>query len=110
MNEGGAAGQPQLPAQLAVMAGGGFFLDVLLQRQHLLAAPQTVLARVGQAHAPRRALQQPGIEPLLQLADIARHHGAGHLQPVSRRAETAAGGHLGKHPQGGQSIHHLLDI
>ncbi len=61
-------------------------------------------------HCRQIAVQQAGAHPALQLGQIARHHGAGHIQFLSGAAQAPLFDYADKDPQCGQSIHVWLSI
>ncbi|MNO89093.1 hypothetical protein D3C76_805650 [compost metagenome] len=107
--EGVAAGDAQLPLGGLVTADGQM-LHLFPQRQHGAGPVQCLLPRPGQAQTAGGAVQQSGPHPTLQLGQIARDHGAGHLQFLPGAAQAALFDHADEDPQCGQSIHLWLSI
>jgi hypothetical protein len=74
--------------------------------QNLAHARGVALARCGQAHAARGALQQAGAQLFFQRSDMARDVGHGHGQMPRRSGETAFFHDRQKHPHGVQTVQH----
>ena len=107
LTEGGCTRDAQLATQVACLLRD-IGLEFVGQLEHLAAAAQTLLASVGQGQAPRRAVHQTHVEPLLQRGDMAGDHGPRQVEAFGRSAEAAPLGDLGKHPHGHQSIHQFV--
>ncbi len=104
-----AAGDAQLPLGRLVAAHGDL-LHLFPQRQHGPGPVQRLFSRAGQTEPAGGAVQQPRPHPLLQLRQIASHHGARHLQFLPGAAQAALFDYADKDPQCGQSIHFRLSI
>jgi len=92
------------------VASAGHRLHLVGHLQQAPAAQQRLLARIGEAHPPRRAVQQPGAQPALQAGHVAAHHGARHVQVLGSARQTAAVGHLDEDAHRGQAVHGIRSI
>ena len=82
--EGGRHGDLQQAARLGVAAADEV-LGLLAEAEDIDDALEVAGARFGQRQVPCGALEKPGAEALLELADALRHNGG-------RKAHLAAGG------------------
>ncbi len=104
VGEGVAAGDAQLSLGGVVAAHGQLF-HLIPQCQHGPGTVQRLFSRAGQAQPAGGAVQQAGSHPALQLGQVARNHGARHLQLFACPAQAALLDHADEDPQCGQPVH-----
>jgi len=77
--------------------------------QQLAAVGQRLFSGVREAEAARGPVQQPRAGPLLHLREVARDHGARHVQRSGGRRHAAALGDLDEDFSGGQAVHDFIE-
>ena len=98
----GVDAQPAARHGQGVTSLGVGFVEV---GEDTLAAHQVAFAGLGQAQLAGGAVQQPGLQVLLQLADRPRHIGGGEFQLARGGGEAAGLGHAGEGAQIEEMIH-----
>src|SRR5580704_7900403 len=96
-------GHPQQAARRGLEIAGGAF-GIFQFVEDAQAALVVVLADLGGADAPRRAIEQPHAEPLLERADMFAHHGWRHVEVPSRRGKARGLDDLGEYRHSDEAI------